>query len=141
VIPRRLFSLVALTATLAVLAGVAADPNMAATRPPVTSFQDATFGRVLADRKGQALYYWNREPKGTIRCVGECLEAWPALIVRSAKAVPRKIAGLKGTFGVIKRPDGRLQVTHNRRAIYTYAHEGPRQVLCNDVDGWFVVRA
>jgi hypothetical protein len=24
--------------------------------------------------------------------------------------------------------------------VYTYVHEGPRQVLCNNVDGWFVVR-
>jgi hypothetical protein len=31
-------------------------------------------------------------------------------------------------------------VTHNRLPIYTYAHERPNQVLCNDVDGWFVVR-
>jgi hypothetical protein len=40
----------------------------------------------------------------------------------------------------IRRPDGKLQVTHNRLPIYTYAHEGPNQVLCNNVDGWFVVR-
>jgi predicted lipoprotein with Yx(FWY)xxD motif len=55
--------------------------------------------------------------------------------------VPRKLAGVRGVFGVIRRPDGRLQVTHNRRPIYTYVNEGPNQVLCNNVDGWFVVRA
>ncbi len=47
---------------------------------------------------------------------------------------------MKGVFGVIRRPDGRLQVTHNRLPLYTYAHEAPDQVLCDDVDGWFVVR-
>jgi predicted lipoprotein with Yx(FWY)xxD motif len=45
-----------------------------------------------------------------------------------------------GTFGVVRRPDGRLQVTYNGLAVYTYVHEGPNQVLCKNVDGWFVVR-
>ena len=44
------------------------------------------------------------------------------------------------SFMGIRRPDGRLQVTHNRLPIYSYAHERPNQVLCNNVDGWFVVR-
>jgi predicted lipoprotein with Yx(FWY)xxD motif len=50
------------------------------------------------------------------------------------------VAGIKGTFGSIRRPDGRRQVTYNGLPIYTYVHEGPRQVLCNNVNGWFVVR-
>jgi hypothetical protein len=37
-------------------------------------------------------------------------------------------------------PDGRLPVTFRGLPVYTYAHEGPTQVLCDDVDGWFVVR-
>ena len=58
-----------------------------------------------------------------------------------APAVPLHIAGITGTFGTIRRPDGRLQVTRNRLPLYTYAHEAPRQVLCNNVNGWFVARA
>jgi hypothetical protein len=54
--------------------------------------------------------------------------------------VPKRVAGIKGTFGTIRRPDGKRQVTFNRLPVYTYAHEGPTQVLCNNVDGWFVVR-
>jgi predicted lipoprotein with Yx(FWY)xxD motif len=54
--------------------------------------------------------------------------------------VPRRIAGIPGRFGVIRRPDGRLQVAHRGLAVYTYAHEGPTQVLCDNVNGWFVVR-
>jgi predicted lipoprotein with Yx(FWY)xxD motif len=75
-----------------------------------------------------------------VRCVGDCAVAWPPLIVKSAKLVPKKVAGLSGVFGTIRRPDGKLQVTRNRLPVYTYAHEKPRQVLCNNVDGWFVVR-
>ena len=132
-----------LLVTVAALAAVvlAAEPAMAAKGSPVTVLRDESFGRVLAARDHQALYFWSKEPAGTERCVGACARLWPPLIVRTASAVPRNLAGVKGVFGVIRRPDGRLQVTHNRRPIYTYVHEGPNQVLCNNVDGWFVVRA
>ena len=60
--------------------------------------------------------------------------------MKKGVVVPRRIAGFRGTFGTIVRPNGRRQLTYNRLPLYTYAHEGPRQVLCDDVDGWFVVR-
>ncbi len=112
-----------------------------ATRAPVIKQRDARFGPILATRGHKALYYWNVEKRDyRVHCTGACARAWPPLIVRSRSAVARRITGIKGIFGVIRRPDGRLQVTHNRLPIYTYAHEGPNQVLCNNVDGWFVVR-
>jgi predicted lipoprotein with Yx(FWY)xxD motif len=112
-----------------------------AIRAPVIKQRDARFGPILATRGHKALYYWNVEKRDyKVHCTGACARAWPPLIVRSRSAVPRRIAGIRGTFGVIRRPDGRLQVTHNRLPIYTYAHEKPNQVLCNNVDGWFVVR-
>ena len=109
---------------------------------PVTKFRHATFGPVLVTTKKQALYYWNIEKRagGKVRCKGACARAWPPLIVKSRSAVPRRIAGIPGRFGVIRRPDGRLQVTHRGLPVYSYAHEAPEQVLCNNVDGWFVVR-
>jgi predicted lipoprotein with Yx(FWY)xxD motif len=109
---------------------------------PVAKLQTKSFGLVLTRRDGQALYYWQVEKKagGKVRCTGSCATAWPPLLVRSAAAVPRRVAGVSGVFGVVRRPDGRLQVTRNRLPLYTYAHEGPRQVLCDNVDGWFVVR-
>ena len=111
-------------------------------RAPVIKYQDDQFGPVLTTRSKQALYYWNVEKRagGKIRCKGSCARAWPPLIVRRRTAVPRRIAGIPGRFGVIRRPDGWLQVTHRGLAVYTYAHEQPEQVLCDDVNGWFVVR-
>ena len=130
---------VALAAALLVSVTAAAAP---AASPPVIKLRDARFGAILATRGHKALYYWNVEKRDyRVHCTGACARAWPPLIVRSRSAVPRRISGIRGTFGVIRRPDGRLQVTHNRLPIYSYAHEGPNQVLCNDVDGWFVVRA
>jgi predicted lipoprotein with Yx(FWY)xxD motif len=122
-------------------AGVAAEGKNDAVRAPVVKLKDARFGPILARRDHQALYYWNVEKRDfKVHCTGACARAWPPLIVRSRSAVPSRVAGIKGTFGTIRRPDGRLQVTHNRLPLYTYAHERPNQVLCNDVDGWFVVR-
>ena len=97
---------------------------------------------MLTRRDGQAVYYWRVEKKagGKVRCTGSCAAAWPPLLVKSAGAVPRRVAGITGTFGVVRRPDGKLQVTRNKLPLYTYAHEGRRQVLCDNVDGWFVVR-
>ena len=108
---------------------------------PVIKLKDDEFGNILATRGRQALYYWNVEKRDfKVHCTGACAKAWPPLIVRSKNAVPRRVAGIKGTFGVVRRPDGRLQVTHNRLPIYTYAHEGPNEVKCDNVNGWFVVR-
>jgi len=109
---------------------------------PVIKYRDDQFGPILATKNKKALYYWNVEKRagGRIRCTGACARAWPPLIVRSRNAVPRRIAGIPGRFGVIRRPNGRLQVTHRGLPVYTYAHERPEQVLCNNVDGWFVVR-
>ena len=107
---------------------------------PAVRYHDDQFGAILATPKKQALYYWRVEQKagGKIKCTGRCAHLWPPLYAKGA--VPRHIAGIKGTFGVIRRPDGRRQVTFNGLAVYTYAHEGPTQVLCNNVNGWFVVR-
>jgi len=136
---RVLFALAAIA--LAAPAAMAAPDGGSATQP-VSSFVDPTFRKVLSRPDKQVLYYWQVEKKagGKVRCVGACAKAWPPLIVRSANRVPRKIAGLTGIFGTVRRPDGRLQVTRNKLPLYTYAHERPRQVLCNNVDGWFVVR-
>jgi predicted lipoprotein with Yx(FWY)xxD motif len=131
------------TLTLLIAAAAAlvlASSPPAATRSPVIKYQDDRFGPILATPKKQALYYWNREKRagGKIRCTGKCAQLWPPLYAKSR--VSKRINGIKGTFGAIRRPNGRLQITHNGLPVYTYAHETPEQVLCDNVDGWFVVR-
>jgi len=125
----------AVTLTLAA-AGLAALPKY-----PVAKLKTRSFGTVLASSNRQALYYWTREkPGGAIRCTGACAKAWPPLYVPTGVMVKSTIAGFSGRFGVVRRADGRRQLTHNGRPVYSYAHEGPGVVLCNDVNGWFVVR-
>jgi predicted lipoprotein with Yx(FWY)xxD motif len=135
----------ALTLAAAPFAALAlASAAMAGSAPaaPVKKLKAAGFGSVLARADRQALYYWQVEKKagGKVRCTGTCAALWPPLIVRSRTAVAAHVTGIKGTFGVIRRPGGKLQVTYNRLPVYTYVHEGPGEVRCDNVNGWFVVR-
>jgi len=127
-----------LAAVLAAFVG--AGVAQAAIRAPAIKYQDDAFGPILATHAKKALYTWNIEKRagGKIRCTGTCATAWPPLLATGT--VPKYVAGIKGTFGTIRRPGGRRQVTFKGLAVYTYAHERPTQVLCDNVDGWFVVR-
>jgi predicted lipoprotein with Yx(FWY)xxD motif len=141
---------VALAVGLAAAAAVApaGDASTSSTRAetavvlPVKPIRVAGFGSVLATLRGQALYYWTPEKRAPrkIFCTGSCAQAWPVLHVPKGLTVRRTYAGFKGTFGTIRRPNGRLQLTYNRLPLYTYAHEGPNVVHCDNVDGWFVIR-
>jgi predicted lipoprotein with Yx(FWY)xxD motif len=132
---RRLLPLILL---VALAAPAAAAPSAA----PVKKINVSGFGSVLARTDRQALYYWNVEKRvgGKVKCTGSCAALWPPLIVHSKGVVPAHVAGIKGLFGVVRRPDGKLQVTYNRLPVYTYVHEGPGVVRCDNVGGWFVVR-
>jgi predicted lipoprotein with Yx(FWY)xxD motif len=125
-----------------VAAITAAAPMARLSAAPVKKISVAGFGAVLARPDRQALYYWQVEKRagGKVRCTGTCAALWPPLLVPSRTAVPARVTGIKGTFGVIRRPNGRLQVTYNRLPVYTYVHEGPGVVRCDNVNGWFVVR-
>jgi predicted lipoprotein with Yx(FWY)xxD motif len=113
-----------------------------AAKPLVKKLRTQSFGPVLATATKHALYYWTPEKKkpGTIVCTGACARAWPVLFVPAGMRVPKKLPGFTGTFGTIRRPDGRRQLTYNRLPLYTYAHEDAGQVRCDNVNGWFVVR-
>ena len=136
---KRLFLLLVVVGAAAAVAPASAMREAAL----VTTFKDPTFGRVLARPDGQALYYWNVEKRADfrIRCTGACAKLWPPLFVPRGATVRATATGFKGRFGVVRRPDGRRQLTYNRLPVYTYVHEGPREVRCNNVNGWFVIRA
>jgi hypothetical protein len=71
------------------------------------------------------------------RCVRQGLAARDR---REGRHRPHALRGDQRNFGTIRRPDGSRQPTLDRRALYTYAHEKPGQVLCNNVDNWFAVK-
>jgi predicted lipoprotein with Yx(FWY)xxD motif len=130
-----------LAVVLAALVLVAtATPADTMSAPLVRTIANKQLGQVLATAGKQAIYVWNREPKGKIRCTGTCAKAWPPVLVKKGVVVPMHVKGIMGEFGTIRRAGGARQLTFNRRALYTYAHEKPGQVLCNNVGGWFAVK-
>ena len=130
--------LTAIAAALALVASAAPADQMSA--PLVRTIANKQLGQVLATAGRQAIYVWNREPKGKIRCTGACAKAWPPVVVKKGVLVPMHVKGIMGEFGTIRRAGGVRQLTFNRRALYTYSNEKPGQVLCNNVDGWFAVK-
>jgi predicted lipoprotein with Yx(FWY)xxD motif len=108
---------------------------------PVVVWKTKQFGKILATRGHLALYTWNREKDKKVHCTGQCEKVWPAITVPAGTMVAKHVAGAMGVFGTIKRPDGRTQVTFNGRPLYTYHEDSPTKILCNGVDGWFVVKA
>ena len=125
---------------LALTSGAAQPASKPMHQKLVRTIMDAKLGVVLTTSNRQAIYVWRSEPRGKIRCTGSCAKAWPPVIVKKGVMVPMHYAGIKGDFGTIRRPDGSRQLTLDGRALYTYAHEKPGQVLCNDVDNWFAVK-
>ena len=102
---------------------------------------DSEFGSMLFDSRRQAIYIFERDPKGGTVCYGECAEAWPPVLTRGE---PRAGKGVRQSLlGTVKRRDGRLQVTYAGKPLYLYAHEGPGEVRCHNVDLngglWWVV--
>ena len=140
---RRVTPAMAATAVIALLAAPAA-MSLADTNPtpPAVKVKNRSFSNILQSKNKLPLYYWNVEKRagGKIRCTGACAVAWPPLVVKSRAAVAPTMRGVKGKFGVIKRADGRLQVTFRGLPLYAYHNDPPNTVLCDNVDGWFVVR-
>ena len=120
-------------AVLAVIAPAAPAARQDTMKPQlVKTIVDEKLGRVLTTAAKQAIYVWYKEPKGSVR--------WPPVIVKAGVVVPMHVKGIMGEFGTVRRAGGARQLTLNRRALYTYAHEKAGQVLCNNVDSWFAVK-
>jgi predicted lipoprotein with Yx(FWY)xxD motif len=102
------------------------------------------YGRILFDGRGRVLYGFTRDRRGgPSRCYGACAAAWPVYFMRGM-AVRAGVGVRKSLIGRTRRRDGRFQVTYNGWPLYYYAHEGPGEVRCQNVDQfgglWLVVR-
>jgi predicted lipoprotein with Yx(FWY)xxD motif len=134
--------LLVLSLTFAALASTAHAAGQAP-RPTVT-VKASSFGRILFDGRGYALYGFTRDPRGKSLCSGACARAWPPFVVRS---IPRAGSGVAGArLGTTRRADGSRQVTYAGRPLYYYVGDRkPGQILCQNVTEfggvWRVVRA
>ena len=100
------------------------------------------YGRVIADRTGEAVYLFDKEDAGKSECYGACAVAWPPLL---AKGKPRAGDGVKAKWlGTTKRRGGARQVTYRGRPLYYYKDDSPGQILCQNVYEfgglWLVVK-
>ncbi len=135
----RLLLVVLVVAASAI--GVAAAASDAP-RSTVTA-RSSTYGRILFDGRGFALYAFTHDPRGRSVCRGACATAWPPYVV---KGHPRAAVGVKSSLlGTTRRAGGRLQVTYAGRPLYYYTGDRkPGQVLCQNVRAfgglWLVMR-
>jgi predicted lipoprotein with Yx(FWY)xxD motif len=126
---------------LAVLV-VAAPTAAQATRSSVV-VKASSFGRILFDGRGFALYAFTRDSRGKSFCSGACARAWPPYVVKSR---PRAGTGVSARLlGTTRRTNGSLQVTYAGRPLYYYVRDRrPGQILCQNVTEfggvWRVVR-
>lgn len=102
----------------------------------------SSYGRVVADGRGEALYLFGRDRSKRSRCYGECARAWPPVLTRGR---PRAGKGIKARLlGVTKRKNGKLQVTYRNHPLYYYVADAPGRILCQNVDEfgglWLVVK-
>jgi predicted lipoprotein with Yx(FWY)xxD motif len=96
-------------------------------------------GTVLVDAQGMTLYHLSVEHAGKFICTSSaCLAVWHPLIVSSGS----KPSGSVGSLGVIKRPDGVMQVTYKGEPLYTFVKDrSPGQATgqgFKDVGTWTV---
>jgi predicted lipoprotein with Yx(FWY)xxD motif len=102
---------------------------------------ESEFGEMLFDSNKQAIYIFEKDPKGESACYGDCAEAWPPVF---SDGQPVAGDGVKDSLlGTTTRRDGKLQVTYDGQPLYYYAHEKPGEVRCHNVNlnggFWWVV--
>ena len=106
----------------------------------VMTAKNKTLGKtILVNRSGLTLYSLSVERHGRFICKNAaCLSLWKPLVV--AKGVkPTGVSGL----GIVKRPDGRIQVSYHGGPLYRFVQDRKRgDVKGNgfkDVGTWRVV--
>jgi len=113
----------ALAALLAVGAALAAVALAAGGAVTVGSASNPELGkRVAVNAQGRTLYALTPETTHHLLCASAaCLKAWPPLTVPSRKTKLRAGSGVQGHLGILRRSDGRLQVTLRGRPLYRFS--------------------
>ncbi len=113
----------------------------ASAAPTKITAGSSRFGTMLWGPHRQAIYVFELDTKNRSRCSGECAAAWPPVYTSGTPVAGRGVRG--SLLGVMRRPDGRRQVTYRGRPLYYYAHEGAGEVRCHNVSlnggDWWVI--
>ena len=136
--------LVLLTAALAIPASGGAGPARTDMELKLAlKVRNTRYGAILFDGKDRVLYGFTRDKRGgRSTCYGACAAAWPVYFSRGKVTAMRGVK--QSLIRTVRRRNGRLQVTYNGWPLYYYAHEGPREVKCQNVSEfgglWLVVK-
>jgi predicted lipoprotein with Yx(FWY)xxD motif len=145
---KKTVALLAVAAVLPAAAGAALNGGSgievtAMEMKPALKVRNTRYGPILFDGKDRVLYAFTRDKRGgKSTCYGGCAAAWPVYFAKGKVGAMRGVK--QSLIGTVRRRDGRLQVTYNGWPLYYYAHEGPRQVKCQNIDNfgglWLVVK-
>lgn len=100
-------------------------PTAPAASQPPTGFpigvtNDPTLGAYLTGQNGMTLYIFKSDTPDTSSCSGACATNWPPLTVANGTTITGP-TGATGTFSLITRPDGTMQVAYDHQPLYYYA--------------------
>ena len=114
-------------------------PN-AASMVAVKAATVAKYGRILEDQSGLPLYYDTKDdPPHHFACSGDCLTAWPPLVLPKGQSKPEVGKGITG-IGTIMSPSG-TQVTWDGKLLYTFFRDSKGTVKGQGIGKiWYVVQ-
>jgi predicted lipoprotein with Yx(FWY)xxD motif len=85
---------------------------------------------VLTNSQGKTLYTADVEKGGHIMCTGQCTTFWMPADGSAAQA-KTAAADLNLNIGVVKRPDGKDQLTLGGKPLYSFTQEGAGKLTGN----------
>jgi predicted lipoprotein with Yx(FWY)xxD motif len=138
---KKILVLLAVATVLPVSGAAGGDDAQQATQ--ALKVRSTRYGPILFDARDRVLYAFDRDKRGgKSTCYGGCAAAWPVYFAKGKVSAMRGVK--QSLIGTVRRRDGRRQVTYNGWPLYYYAHEGPREVKCQNVDNygglWLVVK-
>jgi predicted lipoprotein with Yx(FWY)xxD motif len=119
-----------------------AAPAKKAAKGTYVKVRKTSYGRILTDGKGRALYLFAREKARQAACYGACAKAWPPFYARGKLKAGKGVKQRR--IGVTIRREKRTQVTYKGHPLYYYVTDkAPGQVTCQNVSEyggkWLVV--
>jgi predicted lipoprotein with Yx(FWY)xxD motif len=87
---------------------------------------------MLFSSKRQAIYIFENDRNGKTVCYDDCAEAWPPVFTEGEPVAGKGVEA--SLLGTVRRKGGKLQVTYADQPLYYYAHEGPGEVRCHNVN-------
>ena len=103
------------------------------------TIKDTKIGNVLADAKGQTVYWYSKDMKGgPSTCTDSCLSAWPIVTGTPVAGMGVKFAG---KLGSVQDSSGVMQATYNGYPLYIYTGDmAPGDTSGNGAGGvWHVI--